>query len=85
MAQKSANLVGQIRNHDQTLTEIKNNITAIGQHGSVLLNLLKEEPSEDDELVTELVASINLLSNMSVSFIEGYQYLSFITFEFLKI
>ena len=69
MAQQSAKLVAQIRDHqqrDKTLTEIKSNITAIGQHGSVLLNLVRTKPNEEDQIVSELVASINLLSKMSV-------------------
>ncbi|XP_062520464.1 uncharacterized protein LOC134195456 [Corticium candelabrum] len=67
MAQQSAKLVAQIRDHqqrDKTLTEIKSNITAIGQHGSVLLNLVRTKPNEEDQIVSELVASINLLSKI---------------------
>ena len=88
MAQQSAKLVAQLRNHqqrDKTLTEIKSNLTAIGQHGFVLLNLVRIQLNEEDKIVSELVASINLLSKMSVFFLEGYIYIYIYIFEFYQI
>ena len=65
MAQQGAKLAEQLRNN-QTLTDFRNNITALAQHGSDLLTIIMGQPN-DDKLVQELVTNITSLVNMSVS------------------
>ena len=67
MAQQGAKLAEQLRSN-QSLTDFRYNITALAEHGSHLLTMVKGKPSTN-KLVQELLTNITSVVNMSVSFL----------------